>query len=329
MYLTSRQLWAIINPARRQAGLPPYKSFKIACSILQRNGCPTRKIDPHHTLYNAAAAISILTRPAKNREPLNTYTPPTTAAEIARLLKNHPRQKQHYTPSEKTHTQRATARARQAAPRHAQLARARQAAAAARAQCQAEKAARREKTRRAALTELQKIKARRLHLTPTSKDTKDTKATLRARGYIPLCEALTIFNAIRATRNLAPYKTLNALHKILCTHHCPRLKATTCTSYYCAAHVEHLARTIQPRACNYRKTHRRNLHPTASQEELDSGEYTTFKQFCALTGLPEYTVKSHALRHNFHAIQHPDTGHTLIHTATAANHFLNHYTQQA
>lgn len=322
MYLTSRQLWAIINPARRQAGLPPYKSFKIACSILQRNGCPTRKIDTHHTLYNAAAALSILTRPAKNREPLNTYTPPTTDAQLARLLKKHPRQKQPYTRSEKTHTQRATARAaRKNTPRHAQLARARQAAAAARAQRQAEKAARREKTRQAAIRELQKIKARRLHHNPTS------KATLRAQGYIPLSETLTIFNSIRATRKLAPYKTINALPKVLCTHHCPRIKATTCT-YYCAAHVEHIARTLQPRACNFRKARRRNYHPTASQEELDSGEYTTFKQFCALTGLPEYIVKSHALRHNFHAIQHPDTGHTLIHTATAAHHFLNHYTKK-
>lgn len=324
MYLTSRKLWAIINPARRQAGLPPYKSFKIACSILQRHGCPTRKIDTHHTLYNAAAAISILTRPAKNREPLNTYTPPATDAQLARLLKKHPRQKQPYTPSEKTHTQRATARAaRKNTPRHAQLARARQAAARARAQRQAEKAARREKTRRAALRELQRTHARRLHLNPT------TKATLRARGYIPLSEAFSLFNAMRATRKLAPYKTMNALSKVLRTHHCHRVKATTCTYYYCAAHVEHIARTIQPRACNFRKTHRRNYHPTASQEELDSGEYTTFKQFCALTGLPEYIVKSHALRHNFHAIQHPDTGHTLIHTATAAHHFLNHYTKQA
>ena len=322
MYLTSRQLWAIINPARRQAGLPPYKSFKIACSILQRNGCPTRKIDTHHTLYNAAAAISILTRSAKNREPLNTYTPPTTDAEIARLLKKHPRQKQPYTPSEKTHTQRATARAkRKNKPNHAQLARARQAAARARAKRQAEKAARREKTRRAALRECQRIHARRLHLHAT------TKATLRARGYIPLSEAFTLFNSIRATRNLAPYKTRNALSQVLITHHCHRLKATTYTYYYCAAHVEHIARTIQPRAFNFRRVHRRNFHPTASQEELDSGEYTTFKQFCALTGLPEYSVKNHALRHNFHAVQHPDTGLTLIHTATAAHHFLNHYQQ--
>lgn len=322
MYLTSRQLWAIIKPARRQAGLPPYKSFKIACSILQRNGCPTRKIDTHHTLYNAAAALSILTRPTKNRDPLNTYTPPTTDAEIARLLKKHPRKKQPYTPSEKTHTQRATARAkRKNKTNHAQLARARQAAARARAKRQAEKAARREKTRRAALRECQRIHARRLHLHAT------TKATLRARGYIPLSEAFTLFNSIRATRNLAPYKTRNALSQVLITHHCHRLKATTYTYYYCAAHVEHIARTIQPRAFNFRRVHRRNFHPTASQEELDSGEYTTFKQFCALTGLPEYSVKNHALRHNFHAVQHPDTGLTLIHTATAAHHFLNHYQQ--
>lgn len=324
MYLTSRQLWAIINPARSHAGLPPYKSFKIARSVLQRNGCPTRKIDTHHTLYNAAAAISILTRPTKNREPLNTYTPPATDAQLAHLLKKHPRQKQPYTNSEKTQAQRATARAaRKNKPGHAQLARARQAAAAARAKRQAEKAARREKTRLAALKELKTIKTRRLNLHAT------TKANLRARGYIPLCEAFTLFNSIRATRKLPPYKSLNALHKILCTHHCHRLQATTCTSYYYAAHVETIARTIQPRALNFRKVHRRNFHPTASQQELDSGEYTTFKQFCALSGVPEYLVKDHALRHNFHAIQHPDTGHTLIHTATAAAHFLNHYTKQA
>lgn len=67
LYLTSRQLFPLLNQARRAAGLPAFVSFKTASTSLKRHHCPTIKLDAYHCLYDAAAAILIATRPSQGR----------------------------------------------------------------------------------------------------------------------------------------------------------------------------------------------------------------------------------------------------------------------
>lgn len=332
MYLTSRDLHPLIQRARQEAGLPPYKSFRQAQCILARHNCRRRHIDPHHTLYDAAHAIHLCTRPMAGREPLNTYTPPTTDTQIRHLLATTPRPKQPYTVSPKKLDQlnrlhannRLTLHQKEARLRH--LAHARQRAAQKRAAQQAQRAAARQKRRQQALAALQKIAAQRAVNRAAHRATLQQKdAALRAQNYIPLAEALTLFNTIRKQRNLPPYKSPNSLHSLLTRHKIPRRPYTPGRHYYLASACRLLAQNILPRGAAENKGNHPNSRPIASQTELESGEYLTIKEFAAASGIPQHNICSHELRYNFHSLAHPKTGYTLIHAPTAAAHFLKHY----
>lgn len=180
-------------------------------------------------------------------------------------------------------------------------------------------------SKKKAQTELHRLAQKRANLNQNIPTNLANKQNARNQGYIPMAEALTLFNTTRHQHNKPPYKTANALQPHLIKHNCPRIQVTPTTHYYHAPTIQHIAANHPTRGQHTASRKHTNHRPTATQTELDSGEYLTIRQFSNLTNIPRHTIIHHELAYNFHSLSHPTTGLTLIHSPTAAAHFLQHY----
>lgn len=147
---------------------------------------------------------------------------------------------------------------------------------------------------------------------------------LTEKGYLPLRKAAEIFNEIRREKGFSPRSSIRGLGPHFSRHNVKTIFFKGREYWYFSHDVKELARKY-PKPDRARLLLNQATFSLASEVELESGEWVTFKDFAQLSEIPESTLRRHSKIYNFNILTHPDSGLQLIHSATAAAHFLNFY----
>lgn len=147
---------------------------------------------------------------------------------------------------------------------------------------------------------------------------------LTEKGYIPLRKAAEIFNTIRREEGLNPRTSIRGLGPHFSRHNVKTIFLKGREYWYFSHDVQELARK-DPKPDHARQLLNQSTFPLASEVELESGEWVTFKEFAQLSEIKESILRHHSKIYDFNILTHPASGLQLLHSATAAAHFLNFY----
>jgi hypothetical protein len=146
---------------------------------------------------------------------------------------------------------------------------------------------------------------------------------LLENGYLPLKQAADVFNKIRHEHG-QPSRSVKGLWSHFFRHNVKTVFFKGSEYWYSSIDVKELALKNSKKARSQYLLSQAHF-PVASASELDSGEWVSIKEFSGLAEIPEHLIRDHSRNHDFKMLTHPDTGVMLLHSATAAAHFLNFY----